>query len=190
MYWSLFNVPNISTCRRNLVRTAPLMVVTWLKNLMVCTCITLPLEPKYVIITLSLSLSLAQTYRFFFNTGSRMSNLTHSTHNTNAAWSSGEHSVPLSYIFDCSNITCQQGFYCEEQGSSAMCSPNCYTWTQFPRSISIAIDFGILLAECVGVISGVALFVVAGMRWRKVYALTVQLLVFWKAGFIVTAWRV
>ena len=110
-----------------------------------------------------------------------MSNLsTMGTHSTNVAWSSGEHSVPLSHIFDCSNITCQQGFYCEEQGSSATCSPNCYTWTQFPRSTSIAIDFGILLAECIGVISGVATFIVAGMRWRKVYdtIIIIQLLVF------------
>ena len=127
-----------------------------------------------------------------FPIGSRMSNLslyntmgTHSTSNTNAAWSSGEHSVPLSHIFDCSNITCQQGFYCEEQGSSAICSPNCYTWTQFPRSISIAIDFGILLAECIGVVSGVAIFIVAGMRWRKVYVTITRrctVIDFWKVG--------
>ena len=98
----------------------------------------------------------------------RMSNLSNTVgdHLTNAA--SGEHQIPLSHIFDCSNITCQQGFYCKEQDSSAICSPNCYTWTQFPRSTSIAIDFGILLAECIGVVSGVAIFVVAGMRWRKV----------------------
>ena len=94
----------------------------------------------------------------------------HSANNFNAPWSSGEHAVPLSHIFDCSNITCQQGFYCEEQGSSsAVCNPNCYTWTQFPRSTSIAIDFVILIAECIGVISGFAIFIVAGMRWRKVY---------------------
>ncbi len=102
---------------------------------------------------------------------SRLSTMgTDSTSNTNTAWSSGEHSLPLNHtLFDCSNITCQQGFYCEEQSSSVTCSPNCYTWTQFPRSVSIAIDFGILLAECTGVISGVALFIIAGMRWRKVY---------------------
>ena len=102
----------------------------------------------------------------------RLSNLSnamgdHSTSNVNSA--SGEHQIPFSRIFDCSNITCQQGFYCEEpEGSSAVCSPNCYTWTQFSRSTSIAIDFVILLAECIGVVSGVAIFIVAGMRWRKV----------------------
>lgn len=109
---------------------------------------------------------------------------THLTSNTNVAWSSGEHSVPLSHIFDCSNITCQQGFYCEEQGPSAVCSPNCYTWTQFPRSTSIAIDFGILLAECIGVVSGVAIFIVAGMRWRKVYdTISCTVVNFWEVVF-------
>ena len=97
--------------------------------------------------------------------------VTHLTSNTSVA--SGEHSVPLSRIFGCSNITCQQGFYCKEQGLSAICSPNCYTWTQFSRSTSIAIDFGILLAEFIGVFSGVAIFIIAGMRWRKVYVTVV-----------------
>ena len=44
-------------------------------------------------------------------------------------------------------------------------------WKQFPPTTSIAVDSVILLAECIGVISGVAIFIVAGMRWRKVYSM-------------------
>ena len=91
---------------------------------------------------------------------------------SSAGAASGEyHAVPPSRPgFSCTNITCQQGFYCKKQDSEAVvCSPDCYTWTQFPLSVNIAIDSAILLAECVGIISGVAIFSVAGLRWRKVY---------------------
>ena len=93
----------------------------------------------------------------------------HSISSTSAV--TGEHAVTMQHISDCTNITCQEGFYCKEQGSIVICSPGCTTWMQSSRSTNIAVDFAILLAECIGVVSGIAIFVVAGLRWRKVYVI-------------------
>ena len=81
----------------------------------------------------------------------------------------GEHAVPTQHISDCTNITCQEGFYCKDHGSIVICSQGCTTWMQSSPSTNIAVDFAILLAECIGVVSGIAIFIVAGLRWRKVY---------------------
>ena len=81
---------------------------------------------------------------------------------------SGSGELPIARPLHCTNISCREGFYCREDSPS--CAPSCRSWMQSPRSTSIAIDFAVLLSECIGVISGVAILVIAGLRWRKVYA--------------------
>ena len=66
----------------------------------------------------------------------------------------------------CKNITCQEGFFCREDAS--VCIPSCHTWNQYPRATNIAIDFLVLTAACIGVVTGVGVLVVAGLRWKKV----------------------
>ena len=70
----------------------------------------------------------------------------------------------------CSNITCREGFYCKEDvnDSSVRCNPSC-TWKQHPHATNIAIDFFVLTSVCIGVVSGVGVLVVAGIRWKNVY---------------------
>ena len=67
----------------------------------------------------------------------------------------------------CSNITCSDGFYCGD-GFNA-CIPLCGTWSQYSESVNIAIDFFILLSTCFGMLGGIGVLIVAGIRWKKVY---------------------
>ena len=67
----------------------------------------------------------------------------------------------------CSNITCSDGFYCDD-GFNA-CIPLCGTWSQYSESVNIAIDFFILLSTCFGMLGGIGVLIVAGIRWKKVY---------------------
>ena len=71
----------------------------------------------------------------------------------------------------CSNITCHEGFYCKEDASNGyiFCNPSCHTWKQYPHATNLAIDFLVLMSACIGVVSGVGVLVVAGIRWKKVY---------------------
>ena len=74
-------------------------------------------------------------------------------------------SLPPSAVkLTCKNITCREGFFCREDA----CIPSCHTWNQYPRATNIAIDFLVLTAACIGVVSGVGVLVVAGLRWKKV----------------------
>jgi hypothetical protein len=66
----------------------------------------------------------------------------------------------------CKNITCQEGFYCSGE-DAITCIPSCHTWNQYPRATNIAIDFLVLTAACIGVVTGVGVLVVAGLRWKK-----------------------
>ena len=66
----------------------------------------------------------------------------------------------------CSNITCSDGFYCDD-GLNA-CTPLCGTWSQYSKSVNIAIDFSIILSTCIGVVGGIGVLIVAGIRRKKV----------------------
>ena len=72
----------------------------------------------------------------------------------------------------CSNITCREGFYCKEDVNNGniniACVPSCHTWKQYPHATNIAIDVLVLLSACIGVVSGVGVLVVAGIRWKNV----------------------
>ena len=81
-------------------------------------------------------------------------------------------SPPQQQTITCNNITCREGFYCIEGAN--ICNPSCHTWNQYPRSTNIAIDFLVLTAACIGVVTGVGVLVVAGLRWKKVYVLAQQ----------------
>ena len=91
---------------------------------------------------------------------------------------SGQHASPSTTIIPtspgqrqaltCDNITCREGFYCLELANGLLCNPSCHSWRQYPHATNVAIDFLVLLAVCVGVISGVGVLVIAGLRWKKV----------------------
>ena len=74
----------------------------------------------------------------------------------------------------CHNITCRDGFYLKEtliaNDSVFLCYPSCYTWKQHASLPNFVIDFLVLLSACIGVVSGVGVLVVAGIRWKNVYA--------------------
>ena len=79
------------------------------------------------------------------------------------------HTTPVQkQTFDCSNITCREGFYCIE--GAGICNPSCHSWNQYPHSTNIAIDFLVLMSACIGMVTGVGVVVIAGLRWKKVYA--------------------
>ena len=70
---------------------------------------------------------------------------------------------------DCSNITCQEGFYCiADEVNDAACNPSCASWKQYPDSINAVFDSLLLMSVCVGVICGVGVLVLAGWRRNKV----------------------
>ena len=73
----------------------------------------------------------------------------------------------------CNNITCREGFYCKEDAnnSNTLCSPSYHTWKQYPHATNIATDVLVLMSACIGVISGVGVLVVAGIRRKNVYVL-------------------
>ena len=71
------------------------------------------------------------------------------------------------HTLSCNNITCREGFYCLERATVA-CNPSCHSWRQYPHSTNVAIDFMVILAATIGVITGVGVLTVAGLRWKKV----------------------
>ena len=94
----------------------------------------------------------------------------------NAGSTSG--SSPQQQNLTCGHITCREGFYCREDANNSYvyCNPSCHTWKQYPHSTNIAIDFLVLTSVCIGVISGVGVLVVAGIRWKNVYEIIFKLL--------------
>ena len=72
------------------------------------------------------------------------------------------------------NLTCRDGFYRKENvianNSIFFCNPSCYTWKQHTSLTNFVIDSLVLLSACIGVVSGVGVLVVAGIRWKNVYA--------------------
>lgn len=79
--------------------------------------------------------------------------------------------VLMQQAVTCKNITCREGFFCVEGANTLVCTPSCHTWNQYPRATNIAIDFLVLAAACIGVVTGVGVLVVTGLRWKKVYVL-------------------
>ena len=79
-------------------------------------------------------------------------------------------SVRQRLVVTCNNITCRNGFYCSEgrNGANAVCIPSCHSWNQYPHATNIGIDFLVLTAACIGLITGVGVLVVAGLRWKRV----------------------
>ena len=75
-----------------------------------------------------------------------------------------EHSQNL----ECSNMTCREGFYCIDGANDAVCNPSCASWKQYPDSINAVFDSLLLISVCVGVICGVGVLVLAGLRRSKV----------------------
>ena len=69
---------------------------------------------------------------------------------------------------DCSNISCQEGFYCIDRADDAVCNPSCRSWKQYPDSINAVFDSLLLMSVCVGLICGVGVLVLAGLRRKKV----------------------
>jgi hypothetical protein len=70
--------------------------------------------------------------------------------------------------FDCSNITCREGFYCIDGANDAVCNPSCTSWKQYPDSINAVFDSLLLVSLCVGVICAVGVLVLAVLRRNKV----------------------
>ena len=68
--------------------------------------------------------------------------------------------------FECSNITCQEGFYCV---ADIGCNPSCASWKQYPQSTNALIDSLLLMSTCIGIICAVGVLIVTGLRWKKVY---------------------
>ena len=69
----------------------------------------------------------------------------------------------------CSNITCQEGFYCDTDANLTTCKPRCGEWRQDSYSTNIIIDFFIFVSTFFGIIGGIGVLIVAGLRWKRVY---------------------
>ncbi len=72
---------------------------------------------------------------------------------------------------DCSNITCREGFYCIDgtnDVNNAVCNPSCASWKQFSDSINDVFDSLLLMSTCIGLLCGVGVLIVAGIRRNKV----------------------
>ena len=69
----------------------------------------------------------------------------------------------------CSNITCQEGFYCDTDANLTTCKPRCGEWRQDSYSTTIIIDFFIFVSTFFGIIGGIGVLIVAGLRWKRVY---------------------
>lgn len=56
---------------------------------------------------------------------------------------------------------CNTGFYCNINNT---CSPHCHSWEQDSHHVIVIIDAVILISVCIGIISGIAVFIIAGKR--------------------------
>ena len=68
----------------------------------------------------------------------------------------------------CSNITCREGFYCIDGANDAVCNPSCASWKQYPDSVNAVFDSLLLMSVCGGLICGVGVLILAGLRRSKV----------------------
>ena len=64
---------------------------------------------------------------------------------------------------DCT-VECSSGFYC----SNNTCNPDCRSWEQDSHHVVVAVDVVVIISGCIGVITSVAVFIVAGIRRKHV----------------------
>ena len=70
--------------------------------------------------------------------------------------------------------TCNEDFFCKKINSSARdfhfaCVPECGSWEEYPHTTTVIIDVVVILAASIGIVSGIVLLVIAGVRRKKVY---------------------
>ena len=58
-------------------------------------------------------------------------------------------------------VNCSSGFYCTANNT---CNPQCGSWEQHSHDVVVAVDTAVILSACIGVVAGITVFVVAGVR--------------------------
>ena len=62
-------------------------------------------------------------------------------------------------------LECSEGFY-QENGSS-ICTPSCYTWRQFSKTVSILQDVIIFVSAFIGFVAAVAVIVISCLLHKR-----------------------
>ena len=82
-------------------------------------------------------------------------------------------SVTLSPVSEVGNqtCTCNEDFFCKRPNGSEQefCVPECGTWEEYPHKTVVIIDAVVILAAIIGLVSGVAVLIITGIRRKKVY---------------------
>lgn len=61
---------------------------------------------------------------------------------------------------------CKEGFYCKN--GTNVCSPECEYWVTNPRIDSNrALDVIVIVANSIGLLSGMLVLLISGLRWKK-----------------------
>ena len=69
-------------------------------------------------------------------------------------------------LANCSEITCCKDFFCDS--GSGTCVPKCGSWSQYSYSQNIAFNILVLTSTCFGIIGGIGVLIIAGLRRKRV----------------------
>ena len=61
-------------------------------------------------------------------------------------------------------VECSSGFYCTADNK---CNPDCGSWEQDSHHLVVATDAVVIVSTCIGVVAGVAVLIVTGLRRKQ-----------------------
>lgn len=67
------------------------------------------------------------------------------------------------------SCSCSKDFKCKDNNETNICVPVCGSWKTEPYITSVAVDVVVVLSAIIGVVSAVAVIVIAISRRKKVY---------------------